>query len=116
MTGPVGIIPAGAEKRGYLGATFSNEPSRSLYIAEVSNAEREGSAQVMVGDRVTSINGRPVATFAEFQQMMADSKPGDSVELAIVRDQQPMTLQVRLRSLSELLAARDAGSAGRPAP
>jgi S1-C subfamily serine protease len=116
MTRPVGIVPAGAEKHGYLGATFSNEPSRSLYIVEVWNATREDSAHVMVGDCVTSINGHPVAAFAEFQEIIADSKPGDAVELGVVRDQQPMTLKGRLLSLSEVLAARDAHSGVRPAP
>ncbi len=52
LTGPVGIIAPEATEQGYLGAVFSNEPSRSLYIVEVSRAVPADATHVIVGDRI----------------------------------------------------------------
>jgi len=58
---PRGRPPVETKDRGYLGATFSNEPLRSLYVADVSPAIGEDPAHLVIGDRVASINGQPVS-------------------------------------------------------
>jgi S1-C subfamily serine protease len=95
-------MPAEANKHGYLSVSFSNEPSRSLYVAEVLRPANDPDP-IMVGDLVTSYDGKKVATVKEWQQLAATSAPGDIVQVGIVRDSQPMTLRVRLLSLADAM-------------
>src|SRR5690349_24453982 len=68
MTGPVAIIRREDTKHGYLGIEFSNEPSRSLYVADCSRAVAADGQTIRVGDRLTSLNGQPVQHFQQIQQ------------------------------------------------
>jgi S1-C subfamily serine protease len=113
LSGPVAIAPPGAADRGYLGAVFSNEPSRSLYIADVSRPAANDSDPLNVGDRLTSINGRTITTLGQFQEIIKARKPGEIVELGVLRNDQPKTLRIRLLSLSDILASRN-GSPSAP--
>lgn len=79
----------------------------------MSRPSASDSDRLKVGDRLTSIDGRTIKTFDEFQAIMKACKPGEIIELGVVRNEQPVMLHVRLLSLSEVLASRNGGPAAR---
>jgi len=70
----------------------------------VKNVDPKGSAAragVRPNDIIVKINGRPVTSVPELQEMVARSQVGETISLGIVREGKERTLQVTLRSLSE---------------
>jgi S1-C subfamily serine protease len=126
MTGPVAIVSGGAggadgasaardaSNRGYLGVEFSNEPGRSLVVASVSPAVSGDPGHLRPGDRVTAVGATTVRSFDELKPLLSAAKPGDAVELAVLRDDQPRTLKVRLLSVAEMISDRPATAPATP--
>lgn len=105
LKGPVAIYVPPDTTRGYLGVTFSNEPSRSLYVAEVTRPNSPGEPTIFVGDRLDSFNGQRLADYAALQELLGKTKPGDVVVVELTRDQQPFTINVPMLSYDQLRAA-----------
>ena len=101
------LISHGGVTRGYIGATVQNlspELASSLGLASVKGAivdqltpggpaERAG---LRMGDVVTSVNGQKVSSSAEMTRDVGLAKPGDDIQLGVLRDGQ--TRQVAIRS------------------
>ncbi|HWF76536.1 MAG TPA: Do family serine endopeptidase [Caulobacteraceae bacterium] len=101
------LISHGAVTRGYIGATVQNlspDLASSLGLASVKGAiidqltpggpaERAG---LRMGDVVTSVNGQKVTSSAELTRQVGLAKPGDDIQLGVLRDGQ--TRQVAIRS------------------
>lgn len=75
-----------------------------------SPAERSGLAFL---DRITEINGTPIETWADVQRNITVS-PGSAIDLSIVRDGQPMRLQIVPDAVSddEVAGLRKKGQIG----
>jgi len=56
------------------------------------------------GDRITSVNGQSVGATDEFITTVRSMKPGDQVELGIVRDEGQITLNGKLEPYSRAMA------------
>jgi S1-C subfamily serine protease len=99
-------LEAGARrsKHGFLGVAFSNERSRSLYVAEVMRGGAADATALAAGDRVIAFNAQPVAEIAELQRLLSATKPGEVVKLDVMRGEQTITLDVRLTSAHEIAA------------
>jgi S1-C subfamily serine protease len=102
LMGPVAIIHPEAMKHGFLGIELSNEPGRELIVARVNPVVPNDANHLMPGDRITSFNGAAITTADDFHQLSTQSKPGDIVDVGLVRSDQPLTLKLKLLSWSEL--------------
>jgi S1-C subfamily serine protease len=55
-----------------------------------------GESAVVGGDAIVSLDGAPVDSSSRLVAMLADHKPGDQVQLGIVREGQDKTVTVTL--------------------
>jgi serine protease Do len=59
--------------------------------------QAETEAQQLGGDIITAINGEPVTGMDRLiTYLTSETRPGDQVELAVIRDGQPETVTVTL--------------------
>ncbi len=74
-----------------------------LTINELSPHGKAAAAGLLAGDRIVSIEGRPVADFADLQIALLDRRVGDTVTLTVLRgaggEEQRLTLRVELSRL-----------------
>jgi S1-C subfamily serine protease len=54
-----------------------------------------------VGDLIVEFNGRPVPKSVDFPVIIADTSPGQKVNLKVVRDKKEMMIAVRIGELAE---------------
>ena len=82
-------------KRAYLGVSTSAD-SGKVTIAAVSAGGPAASAGVQVGDVITSVGGKSVATPDDVAAAIQDKHPGESVAVQITRGGSAQTLNVTL--------------------
>jgi S1-C subfamily serine protease len=70
-------------------------------IAEVSADSPAEKGGLKVGDLITLLGGRKVATGVEFMESITDHKPGDDVEILVEREGKELKLRVKLASRPE---------------
>lgn len=71
-------------------------------VGEVYKGTSADDAGIKVGDRLIKWNGEPIKGVQEWMPFLSKAKPGDEVEVTLVRDKQEMTVKVKLK-------AREAG-------
>lgn len=76
---------------------------QGVEINQVTPGEAAAQAGVQMGDVVTAINGVPVDGVSELQATVAQFKPGEAVQLSIIRYGEPVEVSVKL---GEFAAAR----------
>jgi len=86
---------------GTIGIVVANEGAGVVVVA-VRAASAAARADVRVGDRISSCNGRPVTDERDFESRVLDSRPGSVVELELERG--PQTRRVSL-PVEEILTA-----------
>jgi Do/DeqQ family serine protease len=98
----------GKVSRGYLGAELSNvtrelaphlglkNGEEGAYIASVTPSGPGAKAGLQVGDVVTALNGTAVHSSDDLTMAVISHSPGSSVTLDIVRNGQPMKINVTL--------------------
>lgn len=72
------------------------ESTTGLVVASVDEGSPAARAGLKPYDLIVSIAGSPVRTNEDVRQRLVDNRPGDTVELGIVRDGQPTTARVTL--------------------
>jgi serine protease Do len=111
---------AGKVTRAQLGVTIqpvTAEMAESLGLAEAdgaivssvadgSAAERAGIKQ---GDVITSYNGQPVRDTNSLRNRVADTTPGSTASVTVIRDGHEKSLSVKLDEAKPLTAARNDG-------
>ncbi len=87
------------EPRAYLGvlAELSEEPG-SLQLRVVKEGGPGYRAGLRAGDRILTVNGRPVSTGAPFAEAVTHGRPGDRVHFTVTRpgESAPLSLDVVL--------------------
>ncbi|MFW0789100.1 PDZ domain-containing protein [Gordonia sp. CPCC 205333] len=73
---------------------YLHRPTK-LTIAAVGK-DAPASKALKVDDQVVAVSGTPVATTVELQKAIRGHKPGDTLQLAIIRDGKPQTVAVKL--------------------
>lgn len=102
---PVTIqVPAADSLRIMLVRAF--EPGRELVVGTVIEGTPAARAGIQAGDRITAVAGTPVAIWPELVAAI-EARPGESIAIDLVRDGNPMTLQVVPRA--EVVATPDGG-------
>ena len=64
--------------------------------AGTTQATIQGQTVVLGGDVITKIDGHEITTFDDLANGISSKKPGDTVQLEIVRDGHTMTVNVTL--------------------
>lgn len=86
-----------------------------IFVADVVEGSGADEAGVKANDVIVSINGNATTNTGQLQEEIAKHRPGDTVALAIVRDNKPLTLNVTLKNAkgdSEITVKNDASSLG----
>ncbi len=101
------LIAHGAVHHGYLGismndvtpanASFFNlKAATGAIVAQVSPDSPAGRAGLKNGDVIDQLNGHPVIDGSALQVAVSQDKPGQTIQLGILRNGQPMTLSVKV--------------------
>ncbi|MEN8905875.1 MAG: trypsin-like peptidase domain-containing protein [Clostridiales bacterium] len=67
-----------------------------LMVDDVVPKSGADKAGVKVGDLITKFDGQEVKTFAEFDEIKNNHKPGDIVEIELYRDEENINLDIKL--------------------
>jgi len=102
------IVEYGAAQRGFLGiniASMNSEIATELgtnivegvYIDSVMENGSAIKAGILPDDIITAVNGQKVKTAPELQELVGTHRPGDTVNLEIVRRGKTKSIAVRLQ-------------------
>lgn len=69
-----------------------------VYISEVVEGGAAAGADIKAGDVITAIDGKKVKNMAELQENMAKHRPGDKVNVTLLRDKKEKTVNVTLKN------------------
>jgi serine protease DegS len=102
------LIDYGEVIRGWLGVSVEvvgvprtdGESGQALAVVEVAQGSPAQKAGVMPGDLITHIDGEPVRDGRMTMQRIALLRPGDSVDIALLRDQQSLDLRAIVGALN----------------
>ena len=70
-----------------------------VYVAEVSDGSGAKAAGIEAGDVIIKIAGKKVHNMAELQENIAKHRPGDEVEVVVMRNKKEKRLDVTLKNL-----------------
>ena len=70
-----------------------------VYVAEVNDGSGAKAAGIEVGDVIIKIAGKKVHNMAELQENIAKHRPGDEVEVTIMRNKKEKRLDVTLKNM-----------------
>ncbi|MGB0347254.1 MAG: trypsin-like peptidase domain-containing protein, partial [Balneolaceae bacterium] len=111
------LIDDGEVSRGYLGMNFGGEVDRTMALALglddargiiVGQVVEDGPSDIAglrVDDIIISLNNEPVRNWDAFRTKIAAFKPGEKVELGILRDENERSITVELGERPTDLAA-----------
>lgn len=112
------LIQFGEIKRGLLGIrgmemtadiakAFNLDVQRGAFVSEVLPGSGSAKAGIKSGDVITSLNGKPLNSFAELRSRIATTEPGSKVKLGLLRDGKPLEVEVTLdKSASSTASAQ----------
>ena len=101
------LIDFGEIKRGLLGIkgtemtadiakAFKLDVQRGAFVSEVMPNSGSAKAGIKSGDIITSLNGKPLTSFAELRSLIATTEPGTKVKLGLLRNGKPLEVEVTL--------------------
>ncbi|PHU53531.1 serine endoprotease DegQ [Shigella flexneri] len=110
------LIDFGEIKRGLLGIkgtemsadiakAFNLDVQRGAFVSEVLPSSGSAKAGVKAGDIITSLNGKPLNSFAELRSRIATTEPGTKVKLGLLRNGKPLEVEVTLDTSTSSSAA-----------
>ncbi|MBL8792572.1 MAG: PDZ domain-containing protein, partial [Planctomycetia bacterium] len=106
------LLKDGVVKRGYLGIQIKDLTDTDLaqrlgakdsgvLVTQVFDGSPAGKAGLQDGDVVSTIAGKPVKDSKDLRRIVAELPIGKPVDIAIVRDGKPQTLQVTIENQPE---------------
>ncbi len=101
------LIEFGEVKRGLLGIkgsemtadmakAFKVEAQRGAFVSEVLPKSAAAKAGIKAGDVLTSLEGKPINSFAELRAKIGTTAPGKTVKIGLLREGKPLELSVVL--------------------
>ncbi|MCW2475520.1 serine endoprotease DegQ [Candidatus Symbiopectobacterium sp. NZEC151] len=101
------LIEFGEVKRGLLGIkgsemtadmakAFKVEAQRGAFVSEVLPKSAAAKAGIKAGDVLTSLDGKPISSFAELRAKIGTTAPGKTVKIGLLREGKPLELSVVL--------------------
>jgi serine protease Do len=106
------LSAGGVVHRGYLGVAIKNldpevasrlgvQDSEGVVVGQVYDNSPASKAGLKEGDVITTIDGKPITTSRDLQEMVAALPLHKATQLAVVRDGKPKSLQVTIEEQPE---------------
>lgn len=100
------IISDGVVVRGYIGITAeqhynTNQDIRGLLISAVDPQGPAANAGIQVGDFIYEIGGEPIQSVNQGLDIVAETRPGEVLDVLFYRDVRPMQARVRISRLGD---------------
>ena len=103
------LIRYGEVRRASLDANLRQLNRYGLMFNEINNQgvadragirglRRDANGRYVMGDILAGINGEPIRSYSDYYLEMEKYAPGDVVELNLLRNEQPLTVSVKLGS------------------
>jgi S1-C subfamily serine protease len=83
---------------GFLGVAGgpTEDNSAGVQVEEVTAGSAAEAAGIQVGDHILSIDGAPVTAFQDLIGLIVAHSPGDTIDIELVRDGEPVTVTATL--------------------
>lgn len=69
-----------------------------VLVGEIVEGGSAAGSEMKVDDVIVGIDGKQVRTFADLQEALAKHRPGDKVNVKVIRDKKEKTVQVTLKN------------------
>jgi serine protease Do len=108
------IIRNGKVVRGYLGVQIQDVTPdmaksmkldrniKGVIVADVFEGSPADEGGIEQGDIILSVDGKKVETVAELRNLVAQTQPGQTVDVRILRDKKEMELRVKIGDLEKV--------------
>jgi PDZ domain-containing protein len=91
-----------------MGVWFNSRAANGLVISDLANNGIFANAGFLAGDRIVSINGRPITSEAQFVQMLTGPNLGtQALPVVVLRDGQQQTLTLQPTALGQAIVNYD---------
>ncbi|MBN3199142.1 serine endoprotease DegQ [Pectobacterium brasiliense] len=105
------LVEFGEVKRGLLGIkgsemtsemakAFNVDAQRGAFVSEVLPKSAASKAGIKAGDVLTTLDGKPISSFAELRAKVGTTAPGKTVKIGLLRDGKPQEVSVVLDNSS----------------
>lgn len=89
---------------GALAAQLGVDPSEVILISSVSEGEAAEKAGLKRHDIIVKVDGESPVVQARLREIMQSKEPGDTLAIEVLREGQPVRVEVKLEPFSEQLA------------
>ena len=97
--GELGIM--GTELNSELAKAMKVDAQRGAFVSQVMPNSAAAKAGVKAGDVITSLNGKPIGSFAALRAEVGSMPIGSKVTLGLVRDGKPVNVSIELQQGSQ---------------
>lgn len=85
-----------SNERVYVGLTYGEPDDRGAVVESVSKDSPAAKAGLVKGDILVSFDGLPVTTTTTLTDLLTEKRPGETLDLAVLRGEEPISLSVKL--------------------
>ncbi|ATA25626.1 serine endoprotease DegQ [Brenneria goodwinii] len=86
----------GSEMTSEMAKAFKVDVQRGAFVSEVLPQSAAAKAGIKAGDVLTSLDGKPISSFAELRAKVGTTAPGKTVKVGLLRDGKQMEVSVVL--------------------
>ena len=97
--GELGIM--GTELSSELAKAMKVDAQRGAFVSQVMPNSAAAKAGIKAGDVITSLNGKPISSFAAMRAQVGTMPIGSKVTLGLLRDGKPVNVNVELQQSSQ---------------
>jgi len=97
--GELGIL--GTELNSELAKAMKVDAQRGAFVSQVMPNSSAAKAGIKAGDVITSLNGKPISSFAALRAEVGSMPIGSKVSLGLLREGKPVTVSLELQQSSQ---------------
>ncbi|MHA0901710.1 serine endoprotease DegP [Enterobacter ludwigii] len=97
--GELGIL--GTELNSELAKAMKVDAQRGAFVSQVMPNSSAAKAGIKAGDVITSLNGKPISSFAALRAEVGSMPIGSKVTLGLLRDGKPVNVSLELQQSSQ---------------
>ncbi|HCT4722674.1 TPA: serine endoprotease DegP [Citrobacter koseri] len=97
--GELGIM--GTELNSELAKAMKVDAQRGAFVSQVMANSSAAKAGIKAGDVITSLNGKPISSFAALLAQVGTMPVGSKISLGLLRDGKPVTVNLELQQSSQ---------------
>jgi periplasmic serine protease, Do/DeqQ family len=97
--GELGIM--GTELNSELAKAMKVDAQRGAFVSQVMPNSSAAKAGIKAGDVITSLNGKPISSFAALRAQVGTMPIGSKISLGLLREGKPVTVSLELQQSSQ---------------